>query len=164
MGKTEATSAVVGKRAFGDGIPKQWLTDVQKIKEKHKGDPESPEGLIKERVEQIGDKVKDRTLEKPFFFLRDLKEIMTYVDGLKNPTKHGLSQELSNLYNEIQPKMREKPQLLAKIQNEILTSAGKLGDAKLLSMISDLITESYKRVRASLAEYIRKMARIISRS
>ena len=148
------------KQAFNPAVPKEWLTTRQQIKEKTKD--VDPESLVKERVEQMGDKVKTKNLKQPNLFLRDLKKVMTHVDSLKNPKGHGLSQKLVKVYNNVSEKIRENPELTAEDQNSILESAQVLQDGELLTMLSNLFSETYKR--ASLVELIRKMARIISQA
>ena len=146
------------------GIPEAWKKDVQRIKER--GREVSPQQLIQEKGDELKKKLIDRTIKKPGLFLRDTHRILTYINtDVKDPAKHGLSQDLSSLANQVTSEARkgEEIKLPAEKQTNFITTAEKLkDDGTLLNMLSELFNEQYKtdqyKKRSSLAEIIRSFA------
>lgn len=124
-------------------VPPQW---EKELKEKGKSE-EVSQSLIKEKVKSIKNKIRDKKIEKPGLFIRDLNKTISYISKMPDPARLGLQNSLSEFHNKIIPKARKGEILLSEaIQKDFLEQAEKLkDDGTLLKYLEGLFMEKYER-------------------
>lgn len=153
-------------------IPEEWK---KWKKEKTEKAPEDDPMHIKMRERDLLDKVKARkTIKSPREFMNWLAKIQRYINEKTENQYKSINEEMAYLADR---RIRPGEEInFEDIRDKVISLIEKLpmiGDNLLFSMFSNLFTEDYKAIeglmpaparRASIAEMIRKLAKIICQS
>ena len=144
-------------------ISPEWQKKREEIQERVE---ESPRALIEQQADRIKREIVDKSIKEPGRFRKELDKLISFVHGMKDPTRQGLVSSLLQFFNDFSQSVRkESPKVSKGIQIDLIEQAEKIADSgKLLSMMADLFSERYEPLhtprkprKASIADLIRNL-------